>query len=40
MILATEAPAARPETLSFIDQQHRLLIDGQWVPAESGSYST
>lgn len=36
MILATEAPAPRPETLSFIDQQHKLLIDGQWVPAESG----
>lgn len=36
MILSTEAPAARPETLSFIDQEHKLLIDGQWVPAGSG----
>jgi len=36
MVLATAAPRARRETLAFIDQEHRLLIDGQWVAADSG----
>ncbi len=36
MLLTTDAPAASSETRSFLDQDHRLLIDGQWVPAESG----
>lgn len=36
MLLTTEAPAASRETLAFIDQEHRLLIDGEWVAAESG----
>ncbi len=36
MILTAEAPAARKETMAFIDQQHQLLIDGQWQPAASG----
>lgn len=31
-----EAPAASSATLSFLDQQHGLLIDGQWQPAQSG----
>ena len=36
MLLAADAAVAKPETMSFIDQEHKLLIDGQWVPAESG----
>ncbi|MEW4452387.1 aldehyde dehydrogenase family protein [Bremerella sp. JC817] len=36
MILTTTAPVARRETQAFIDQQHQLLIDGQWMPAASG----
>lgn len=36
MLLMTEAPAASRETQSFIDQEHKLLIDGQWLAAESG----
>jgi len=37
MLLAAETPAARPETMSFIDREHKLLIDGQWVAAKSGN---
>lgn len=36
MLLTMEAPAASRETLRFIEQEHNLLIDGQWIPAESG----
>ncbi|REK20644.1 MAG: aldehyde dehydrogenase family protein [Planctomycetota bacterium] len=36
MLLTTEAPAADSDTLAFIDREHKLLIDGDWVPAESG----
>jgi phenylacetaldehyde dehydrogenase len=36
MLLAADTAVAKPETMSFVDQQHKLLIDGQWVPAESG----
>ena len=35
-MLIGEAPAASSATLSFLDQQHGLLIDGQWQPAQSG----
>ena len=36
MLLTTAAPSASRETLGFIDQEHKLLIDGQWVAAASG----
>lgn len=36
MSIATTAPEAKPQTQAFIDQEHKMLIDGQWVAAESG----
>ena len=36
MLLSDVAPACSSKTTSFLDQQHQLLIDGQWVPAASG----
>ena len=36
MLLTTQAPAASRETTSFVEQEHQLLIDGQWVAATSG----
>lgn len=35
-MLLADAPSASAKTMSFIDQEHMLLIDGQWVPAASG----
>ena len=29
MLLAADAAVAKSETMSFIDQEHKLLIDGQ-----------
>lgn len=36
MLLATPTPSASRQTLDFIAQDHLLLIDSEWVPAESG----
>lgn len=36
MISTAEAPAPNKSTLQFLDQEHKMLIDGQWVPAASG----
>ena len=36
MILTAEAPVASDSTLSFVQQEHKLLINGEWVAAESG----
>lgn len=36
MLLTTRTPEASRETLSFIDQEHQLLIGGQWMAAASG----
>ncbi len=36
MQLTAQAPAASERTRSFVDGAHQLLIDGRWVPAESG----
>lgn len=36
MILTTTAPVARPETQAFLEQDHKLLIDGHWLPAATG----
>ena len=36
MLLTTAAPVASRQTRAFIDREHRLLIDGQWVAAASG----
>lgn len=35
-MLLADAPAASSKTMSFVDQEHQLLINGQWVPAASG----
>ena len=37
MLLTESAPHCLPETQAFLDQQHGLLIDGQWVAAASGA---
>jgi len=36
MILTTKAPAASRAVQTFLDQEHQLLIDGQWIAAHSG----
>lgn len=36
MLLTSKAPSASRETQVFIDQEHKLLIGGEWVPAASG----
>ncbi|MEX1041514.1 MAG: aldehyde dehydrogenase family protein [Pirellulaceae bacterium] len=36
MILTTKAPAASRAVQTFLDQEHKLLIDGQWIAAHSG----
>jgi phenylacetaldehyde dehydrogenase len=36
MQVTAEAPAASEKTRAFIGGTHQLLIDGSWVPAESG----
>ena len=36
MILSVETPAPGAQTSAFLDQQHRLLIGGEWVTASSG----
>lgn len=37
MLLTEQAPQCSAQTLAFLEQEHRLLIDGQWVAAESGA---
>jgi len=36
MPITAEAPSASRNTMSFVDREHKLLIDGQWVGAASG----
>ncbi|MCA8989899.1 MAG: aldehyde dehydrogenase family protein, partial [Planctomycetaceae bacterium] len=36
MLLTSAAPDCRLSTQAFLDQEHGLLIDGEWVPAASG----
>lgn len=37
MLLTETAPNCSAKTQAFLDQDHRLLIDGAWVPASSGA---
>jgi len=36
MSAAAESVAISPETQAFLDRQHKLFINGQWVDAQSG----
>jgi phenylacetaldehyde dehydrogenase len=36
MFITESAPACSEKTRQFLANEHRLLIDGQWVPAASG----
>lgn len=36
MSVAIESASPKPSTSAFLEQKHKLLIDGQWVPASSG----
>ena len=36
MLLTTDAPQASPDVQSFVGKDHKLLIAGEWVAAESG----
>lgn len=36
MLLAESAPECLHSTHAFLDREHQLLIDGNWVPAASG----
>jgi phenylacetaldehyde dehydrogenase len=36
MLLTSPAPAVSRSTASFLDREHRLLIDGEWIQAVSG----
>src|SRR5580700_2715022 len=36
MTIAIEKPALSSAAAKFLEKEHRLLIDGKWVPAQSG----
>jgi phenylacetaldehyde dehydrogenase len=36
MTVAIEKPALSSAAAKFVEQEHKLLIDGKWVPAKSG----
>ena len=36
MFLTGTPPQCQSKTQAFLDQEHCLLIDGEWVPAASG----
>ena len=36
MTVAIEKPALSSAAAKFLEKEHKLLIDGKWIPAKSG----